>query len=490
MAYQTLNPDSVIAYVRSHPQAQAHLNVNAKLESQEIGDGNLNLVFRVFEADNPSRSVLLKQAPPYLRAAGESWPLSPDRARFEAQALAAQHRHAPGLVPTPYWFDEDRLVNAMEDLREHHVLRRPMMAGHRFAGLGETVGRFCASVHFATSDFALEPDEKRRLAASFRNSELCKITEDLVFTEPYLEHPSLGVEIRNKYNPLIADAALELTGDETLKANAAALKYRFMTGAQALIHGDLHTGSIMARLDSTPDIRVIDPEFAFFGPIGFDLGAFIANLCLSSASHLAHSPDADARADYRGYLYDQARACWATFEREFRERFASTNNPSWTSPGFQDAFVAQVLRDTVGFAGVKMIRRVVGFAHVVDLDGIADEACQTLNEARVRADGRRADVVRDAVFGGEACVLDVELNERFGMLGHEGDRCHDKCQTLRSCPLDFFVGRGTDPFHRPDTALVANATVELRAVERGHKRLCGLFDLRLIRIAAFDDALR
>lgn len=48
-----------------------------------------------------------------------------------------------------------------------------------------------------------------------------------------------------------------------------------MTNAQALLHGDLHTGSVFVRDDST---KVIDPEFAFYGPMGYDVGNVMANL--------------------------------------------------------------------------------------------------------------------------------------------------------------------------------------------------------------------
>lgn len=48
--------------------------------------------------------------------------------------------------------------------------------------------------------------------------------------------------------------------------------------SQALIHGDLHTSSLMVTVNST---QVIDPEFAFYGPMGFDVGAFIGNLILA-----------------------------------------------------------------------------------------------------------------------------------------------------------------------------------------------------------------
>jgi 5-methylthioribose kinase len=50
------------------------------------------------------------------------------------------------------------------------------------------------------------------------------------------------------------------------------LKLKFMGSPEALIHGDLHTGSIMVTQSET---LVIDPEFAFYGPMGFDIGAVL-----------------------------------------------------------------------------------------------------------------------------------------------------------------------------------------------------------------------
>lgn len=51
----------------------------------------------------------------------------------------------------------------------------------------------------------------------------------------------------------------------------------FMTRAQSLIHGDLHTGSIFINEEST---KVFDPEFCFYGPMGYDIGNVIANMIL------------------------------------------------------------------------------------------------------------------------------------------------------------------------------------------------------------------
>ena len=43
---------------------------------------------------------------------------------------------------------------------------------------------------------------------------------------------------------------------------------RFCERAQALLHGDLHTGSVMVTHEST---QVLDLELAFYGPMGFDM---------------------------------------------------------------------------------------------------------------------------------------------------------------------------------------------------------------------------
>lgn len=376
MSYHILNPESVLEYVRSHPKARDVIDVHASLESAELSDGNLNFVFRVFEKDRPERSILVKQGVPYLRVAGESWPLSPARAGFEARALELQHRFAPGLVPKPYWFDEAMSVNTMEDLRHHTVMRKPMVDRVRFENLGATIGIFLARTLFGTSDFGLEAKEKKILQTRFANTELCEITEDLIFTEPFEAVLLEGKQNRNRFDPGVKTALERLQADLEVRAEVAQLKHRFMTVAQSLLHGDLHTGSIMASdpdEKGVADIRVIDPEFAFFGPIGFDVGLFVANLFLNASAQHGHAPDDDSRSAYRTYLFDQARACWAGFERGFRERFETANSVSWRSRAFQDALMLEVLRDTAGFAGCEMIRRSVGFAHVLDVDSIPDE---------------------------------------------------------------------------------------------------------------------
>lgn len=67
---------------------------------------------------------------------------------------------------------------------------------------------------------------------------------------------------------------------------------RFCERTQALLHGDLHTGSIMVTQTST---KCIDPEFGFYGPMGFDVGAFLGNLMLAYVSQDGHATPKDDR---------------------------------------------------------------------------------------------------------------------------------------------------------------------------------------------------
>lgn len=57
---------------------------DAELRGEEIGDGNINYIFRVIE-DKTGKSVVLKQADKFLRSSGR--PLDLDRSRIEAEIL-------------------------------------------------------------------------------------------------------------------------------------------------------------------------------------------------------------------------------------------------------------------------------------------------------------------------------------------------------------------------------------------------------------------
>src|SRR5690606_14057066 len=152
---------------------------------REVGDGNLNLVF-IVETDKGG--VIVKQALPYVRLVGESWPLPLKRSFFEYHALTRQQARAPGQVPEVYHFDQGQALVVMEYLTPHVILRRALIEGRQLPRIADDLGLFMARTLFRGSDLSMPTRQRKADLALFAdNVELCDITENLVFSDPYFE---------------------------------------------------------------------------------------------------------------------------------------------------------------------------------------------------------------------------------------------------------------------------------------------------------------
>jgi 5-methylthioribose kinase len=343
---------------------------------KEVGDGNLNLVFIVANRDEPDQAVIAKQALNYLRVAGESWPLTRERMRFESLAMQTYNRLCPGLVPEIYDYDEEMSLMVMEYLGSHEIMRKALVERWRFPKFVDHISTFLVSSLFYTSDFSLPGVQKKEMQARFINPHLNKLQEDFVYTNPYISSPE------NKWNPLMDSEVEAIRADAGVKAEIAQMKAAYMTHAEALIHADLHTGSIM--LNET-DTRVIDPEFCFFGPMAYDVGAVLQNLVLNCLSHFGHTPDRAQREEYQDYVLGLVRGVWNEFARKLDEVWKAHPEGDlmparyWESAGGTDAFatfrratILRLLQETAGHGGVKFLRRMMGIVNVWDIESITD----------------------------------------------------------------------------------------------------------------------
>jgi 5-methylthioribose kinase len=171
---------------------------------KEVGDGNLNLVFIV---TGETGAVIVKQALPYVRLVGESWPLPLKRSFFEYHALKRQHARDPGMVPEILHFDQTQAIIVMEFLTPHIILRRALIDGQRLPRVGRDLGLFVARTLFRGSDLSMVTREKKADVALFSdNVELCDITENLVFSDPYFE-ATLNRHTTPHLDPLVAPTA-------------------------------------------------------------------------------------------------------------------------------------------------------------------------------------------------------------------------------------------------------------------------------------------
>ncbi|MET4293307.1 5-methylthioribose kinase [Bradyrhizobium sp. LB8.2] len=384
--YRILHEADLRDYLAGVPDLKALLGGEAASWSiTEVGDGNLNLVFIV---KGGRSGVAVKQALPYVRLVGESWPLPLSRAHYEYLALSRQAQLAPGLVPALLHHDEALALTVMELLEPHIIMRKGMVAGTQYPGFASDITTFMARTLFFTSDLALSAADKKEAIAAFAgNHALCKITEDLIFTDPY------RVAVQNHWTvPYLNTLAASLRADLELHIAISRLKLKFMASPEALIHGDLHTGSVMVTEGQT---RVIDPEFAFYGPMGFDVGAVLANLLMAYFASSGHERSPGDRRAFEGWVLETVEQVWNEFARKFLDLWrAGAAGDAYPASLFagekgaarleaeRQAYMQRLFADTVGFAAAKTIRRIFGLAHNIDFELIEDPRRRAISEAR------------------------------------------------------------------------------------------------------------
>lgn len=356
--YEFLNKDNISEYLSSKKVFANLIDAKNLVEFKEVGDGNLNLVFIM--KDSLGKGIVLKQALPYVRLVGPDWPMTPSRARIEFETSVIHSQFANNLVPEIYDYDQARYIIAMEDLSDHKVWRGALNDGLRFEGVAAPLGNYVAKTAFGTSIFNLGQEKHKTEVARAINPGLCLITEDLVFSEPYFENG------RNSYLPANEKDAQELANDKEMVNEIGILKYKFMTAAESLIHGDLHTGSVMIKCEDkqvASSVKAIDSEFSFYGPIGFDLGALVANYNIAAARACALG-----NIEQMNWALSLPEQTWQEFEKEFRALWPKRVDKRVFTDEVLEELIKTWRSDTLGYAGAKMARRIVGLAKTSDIE--------------------------------------------------------------------------------------------------------------------------
>ena len=357
--YRTFTAADAVEYARQYGRVS---EPQALVSADEIGDGNLNLVFKIRDREGVSR-VIVKQALPYVRCVGESWPLTLDRARIEAETLLAHGGFCPRHTVKVLHHDPELAVMVQEDLSDHRIWRSELVQGNYHPLAAGQLAEYLAQTLFHTSDFYQSAQQKKAEVSRFTNPELCQITEDLFFTDPYIDHE------RNRFEAALLPQVQALREDTPLKLAVAGLKHRFLSKAEALLHGDIHSGSIFV---AEGRLKAIDAEFGFYGPIGFDIGTALGNLLLNYCGLPGLFGPRDAAAGREQRLQD-VRELWLIFADRFLALcHQQSRDAALATPGYAEQFLQQVWADAVGYCGTELIRRTIGLAHVADLDSIAD----------------------------------------------------------------------------------------------------------------------
>lgn len=351
-----LDNKTVIDYVKNRVR---FFDEDEEVIAEEIGDGNINYVFRIVSKNN-GKSLVVKQADKLLRSSQR--PLDLNRNKIEAEILKLESKYAKEMVPEVYYYDEDMSTIIMEDISNCKNLRKELLSGRMYGILSSKISDFLANTLLPTTDLVMDRYEKKENVKKFTNPELCDISEDLVFTEPYYNYRDRNIITVGNEEFVIK----KLYEDTSLHAEVGILRNKFMNYPQALIHGDLHSGSIFVNNER---LVVIDPEFAFYGPIGYDVGNVIGNLIIS----YFYSKYISKNKDMITYLEDTISDIIDGFIEKFSKLYDElVDLPLYSNINFKEVYIEEVVSDSIGYAGTEIIRRVVGDSKVEEVTSIVE----------------------------------------------------------------------------------------------------------------------
>ena len=328
-AHFLMTAEDVKAYVE---EKLRYFDTGARLVCSEIGDGNINYVFKVTD-ECSGRSIVVKQADARLRSSGR--PLDLHRSKIEATALAIQCSLVPSMVPRVYDYDDTMCALCMEDISAYRNLRTEMMSGHIFPKFAEQISDFLAATLLLSTDLVLDRAEKKERVRLFTNSELCDISEDLVFTEPYYDYKKRNIITEGNE----AFVETRLYRNEALKTEVGILRNTFMNNAQTLLHGDLHSGSIFINESG---LKIIDPEFAFYGPMGYDIGNVVGNLFFALAHKTFSAP---VQTDFIGWVEKTIADVIDMTERKLSRLYDEIVTFPLYNAAFKTYYLEQVMAD-------------------------------------------------------------------------------------------------------------------------------------------------
>lgn len=316
-------------------------------EILEISSGNVNQVFKIIF--NNDFSCIAKYAPPFAYRY-QDIAIDNKRNAFEVEVLKRFSKKNKENYPEIYYFCESQHIMLMQDLSMCFDMREALIQGEIFNNFSHNM------VHI----FSLYPKNIKRnqkagntdFLYSHGIPELQNITKDFVFCCPFSLKFQEGITCLEKNMPWIKENIFNNIEVLNIKSE---LEILYNNKLETLLHGDLHTGSIMINQKS---IYLIDPEFSKLGPISFDIGMLLGNLIISYLSANYHLRSKFYKKEnFQNWLFD----CIQSLLKNTIEKLSNNE--------FNKRIL---LSEIAGYCGIEIIRRTIGAAKVKDFTSIID----------------------------------------------------------------------------------------------------------------------
>lgn len=108
-----ITTENIVEYVLKHTElfhtTQLSVEDISEFNPQEEKEGFVNYIYRVYDQE---RSVIVKQARPYLKYFGESYALTPFRNLLEHETLKLRGGIVPQYTPKTFFIDKETISSS------------------------------------------------------------------------------------------------------------------------------------------------------------------------------------------------------------------------------------------------------------------------------------------------------------------------------------------------------------------------------------------
>ncbi len=253
-----------IEIIERYLNSQSWLYKNEKVTAIEVpGDGNMNFTLRV---KTSQRSFILKQSREYVEKYPQvEAPIERVIGEAEFYDLISSNSELKKQMPDLLRLDKQNYVLYFEDLG--NSLDYTLLYENGQVLNDKELFRIITFIANLHSSIKRETSNK-----TLPNRQMRELNHKHIFIYPYLEENGLDLDA---ILPGLQKIAKPYKANKVLKENIGKLGERYLKDGESLLHGDYFPGS---WLKSENDIRIIDPEFCFFGEPEFEMGVTIAHL--------------------------------------------------------------------------------------------------------------------------------------------------------------------------------------------------------------------
>ncbi|MFP4341972.1 MAG: phosphotransferase [Cyclobacteriaceae bacterium] len=254
-------PEEIAGWLKDHEWVSEQ---EAFLRAEKPGEGNMNMVLRII---TDQRSFIVKQSRPWVQKYPQvAAPIDRIGKEHQFYQLISGDKILSEYTPTVLAYDDTQFMLATEDLGEAADYTFLYKTGEQLSDSEiNTLLLFLSHLHQVGA----------KDTSVLENQQMKQLNHEHIFVYPYqLEN---GFDLDSVQQGL-QQVSLSYKQDEKLKEKIRQLGEIYLQEGLHLLHGDFYPGS---WLKATSGIKVIDPEFAYFGRPEFDLGVMLAHMKMS-----------------------------------------------------------------------------------------------------------------------------------------------------------------------------------------------------------------